>query len=52
MSLSCDVLPEYREYERAVTTLVDAFVKPHMEPLSRAACTTSSAPACATSRSW
>ena len=31
MSLSCDVLPEYREYERAVTTLVDAFVKPHME---------------------
>jgi N-methylhydantoinase A len=29
-SLSCDVLPEYREYERAVTTLVDAFVKPHM----------------------
>jgi N-methylhydantoinase A len=31
LSLSCDVLPEYREYERAVTTLVDAFVKPHME---------------------
>src|ERR1700687_442856 len=30
-SLSCVVLPEYREYERAVTTLVDAFVKPHME---------------------
>ena len=30
LSLSCDVLPEYREYERAVTTLVDAFVKPHM----------------------
>jgi N-methylhydantoinase A len=25
------VLSEYREYERAVTTLVDAFVKPHME---------------------
>ena len=25
------MLPEYREYERAVTTLVDAFVKPHME---------------------
>ena len=24
------MLPEYREYERAVTTLVDAFVKPHM----------------------
>jgi N-methylhydantoinase A len=31
VSLSCDVLPEYREYERAVTTLVDAFVKPHMD---------------------
>jgi N-methylhydantoinase A len=30
VSLSCEVLPEYREYERAVTTLVDAFVKPHM----------------------
>jgi N-methylhydantoinase A len=31
LSLSSDVLPEYREYERAVTTLVDAFVKPYME---------------------
>jgi len=31
LSLSCVVLPEYREYERVVTTLVDAFVKPHME---------------------
>ncbi len=31
LSLSCVVLPEYREYERAVTTLVDAFVKPYME---------------------
>ncbi len=31
LSLSCIVLPEYREYERAVTTLVDAFVKPHMD---------------------
>ncbi|MBV8747161.1 MAG: hydantoinase/oxoprolinase family protein [Xanthobacteraceae bacterium] len=30
LSLSSDVLPEYREYERTVTTLVDAFVKPHM----------------------
>ncbi|MBI3513541.1 MAG: hydantoinase/oxoprolinase family protein [Proteobacteria bacterium] len=30
VSLSSQVLPEYREYERAVTTLVDAFVKPHM----------------------
>ena len=31
LSLSCVVLPEYREYERAITTLVDVFVKPHME---------------------
>ena len=31
VSLSCDVLPEYREYERAMTTLVDAFVKPYMD---------------------
>lgn len=31
LSLSCVVLPEYREYERTVTTLVDAFVKPHMD---------------------
>jgi N-methylhydantoinase A len=31
LSLSSSVLPEYREYERTVTTLVDAFVKPHME---------------------
>ncbi|MGE5145373.1 MAG: hydantoinase/oxoprolinase family protein, partial [Candidatus Eiseniibacteriota bacterium] len=31
VSLSSDVLPEYREYERTVTTLVDAFVKPHMD---------------------
>src|SRR5579872_6941043 len=30
VSLSCEVLPEYREYERAMTTLVDVFVKPHM----------------------
>jgi N-methylhydantoinase A len=30
LSLSCDVLPEYREYERTVTTLVDAFVKAPM----------------------
>ena len=28
VSLSCDVLREYREYERAVSTLVDAAVKP------------------------
>lgn len=31
ISLSSEVLPEYREYERTVTTLVDAFVKPYME---------------------
>lgn len=31
VSLSCEVLPEYREYERAMTTLVDAFVKPHVQ---------------------
>ena len=30
VSISSDVWPEYREYERAMTTLVDAFVKPHM----------------------
>lgn len=30
ISISSDVLPEYREYERAVTTLVDAFVKPRV----------------------
>jgi N-methylhydantoinase A len=31
LSLSCVVLPEYRDYERAVTTLVDAFVKPYLD---------------------
>ncbi|MET0867518.1 MAG: hydantoinase/oxoprolinase family protein [Pseudorhodoplanes sp.] len=31
VSISSQVLPEYREYERTVTTLVDAFVKPHMD---------------------
>ncbi|MFB4315767.1 hydantoinase/oxoprolinase family protein [Actinomadura sp. 21ATH] len=30
VSLSCEVLREYREYERSVTTLVDAAVKPVM----------------------
>ena len=28
ISISSEVLPEYREYERTMTTLVDAFVKP------------------------
>ena len=31
VSLSSVVLPEYREYERTVTTLVDVFVKPHVD---------------------
>jgi N-methylhydantoinase A len=31
VSVSSQVLPEYREYERTVTTLVDAFVKPYMD---------------------
>lgn len=30
VSISSEVLPEYREYERAVTTLLDAFVKPRV----------------------
>ncbi|MGZ4639861.1 MAG: hydantoinase/oxoprolinase family protein, partial [Actinomycetes bacterium] len=30
VSISCDVLREYREYERSMTTLVDAAVKPTM----------------------
>lgn len=30
VSMSSEVWPEYREYERTVTTLVDAFVKPHV----------------------
>jgi N-methylhydantoinase A len=30
VSLSCEVLREYREYERSVTTLVDAAVKPRV----------------------
>ena len=28
VSLSCDVLPELREYERTATTVVDAYIKP------------------------
>jgi N-methylhydantoinase A len=30
VSLSSEVLPEYREYERSVTTLIDAAVKPRV----------------------
>lgn len=38
VSLSSVVLPEYREYERAMTTLVDVLVKPYCETyLQRAA---------------
>src|SRR2546428_2694698 len=38
LSLSSEVWPEYREYERTVTTLVDAFVNPHVSGyLGRAA---------------
>ena len=29
VSLSSDVLPEYREYERAMTTIIDVMVKPY-----------------------
>ena len=32
VSLSSEVLREYREYERAMTTLVDAAVKPRLRP--------------------
>jgi N-methylhydantoinase A len=35
VSLSSDVLREYREYERSVTTLVDAFVKPRVAAYAR-----------------
>jgi len=30
VSISSEVLPEYREYERTVTTAIDAFVKPRV----------------------
>ena len=35
VSLSCEVLREYREYERSVTTLVDAAVKPRVSTYVR-----------------
>jgi N-methylhydantoinase A len=35
VSISSDVLREYREYERSVTTLVDAFVKPRVAAYAR-----------------
>ena len=31
VSISSEVLPEYREYERTLTTCIDAYVKPVME---------------------
>jgi N-methylhydantoinase A len=31
ISLSSDVMPEYREYERAMTTCMDAALKPHIK---------------------
>src|SRR5579884_240622 len=31
VSISSDVLPEYREYERTMTTCIDAYVKPVMQ---------------------
>lgn len=31
VSLSSEVLPEYREYERAMTTLIDVLVKPYCQ---------------------
>ncbi|KAF8508103.1 5-oxoprolinase [Hysterangium stoloniferum] len=30
ISISCEVLPELMEYERTITTVADAYVKPHM----------------------
>ena len=39
VSISSEVLREYREYERSMTTLVDAAVKPNVSPLRRATST-------------
>ena len=35
VSLSAEVVPELREYERATTTLANAFVQPLMDPPAR-----------------
>jgi N-methylhydantoinase A len=35
ISLSSEVMPEYREYERAVTTCMDAALKPHLKAYVR-----------------
>ncbi len=37
VSLSSEVLPEYREYERAMTTLIDVLVKPFCQTYLKAA---------------
>ena len=36
VSLSCDVLPEFREYERASTTVINASLRPTVEAYLRA----------------
>lgn len=35
VSISSEVMPEYREYERAVTTCMDAALKPHLKAYVR-----------------
>jgi N-methylhydantoinase A len=35
ISISSEVMPEYREYERAVTTCMDAALKPHLKAYVR-----------------
>ena len=35
VSLSCDVLPELREYERTVTTVANGYVQPHVQSYVR-----------------
>lgn len=39
ISISSEVMPEYREYERAVTTCMDAALKPHLKAYVRHAAT-------------
>ena len=34
VSISCDVSPEFREYERATTTVMNAYVMPHIDRLA------------------
>ena len=35
VSVSCDVSPEFREYERATTTVMNAYVMPRIDDLAR-----------------